>query len=109
MNRSKLRTIDTLLKPISTFLDTGPKKVDPHYNSPEHREWRLQVMKRARWRCQAPGCTKRSPEHRLFADHIVELKDGGPPFDPTNGMALCGEHHSLKTAQSRAERHGLEK
>lgn len=102
-----LKTINTLLTPISTFLDTGPKKVDDHYNSPEHKAWRLKVMQNAGWRCQAPGCGKRSPENRLFADHIVELKDGGLPFDPANGQALCGAHHTLKTGQARKDRHGL--
>ena len=26
-------------------------------------------------------CTKARPEHRMYADHIVELRDGGAPFD----------------------------
>ncbi len=80
-----------------------PKEADPHYQTPEHREWRLAVMRRAKWRCQHPGCSVSYPD-RLFADHIVELRDGGTPFDPENGQALCGAHHSKKTAQARAER-----
>lgn len=45
-----------------------------------------------------------APVERLFADHIVELKDGGAPFDVANGQALCGAHHTLKTAAERQKR-----
>lgn len=104
MKASKIK----LARPSIPTMDTRivapmPKEADPHYQSPEHKAWRLEVMRRARWRCQAPGCTVRYPE-RLFADHIVELRDGGAPFDPANGQAFCGSHHSKKTAQARAER-----
>lgn len=81
------------------------KTADPHYQSPEHKAWRTSVMQRAGWQCQHKGCTKRSPEHRLFADHIVELRDGGSATDPANGQALCAEHHALKTSQTRKNRH----
>ncbi|OYW50928.1 MAG: hypothetical protein B7Z34_03715 [Novosphingobium sp. 12-62-10] len=49
-------------------------------------------------------CRKAAPDHRMFADHKVEIKDGGAPFDLDNGQCLCGQHHSLKTAQARAAR-----
>ena len=29
------------------------------------------------------------------------------PWDPGNGMCLCGAHHTLKTARERARRMGL--
>lgn len=98
----------TMLRPAISTMDTRiakppPKEADAHYQTPEHREWRLAVMRRAGWRCQHPGCTARHPE-RLFADHIIEIRDGGARLDPTNGQALCGAHHSKKTAQARAER-----
>jgi hypothetical protein len=106
--KQRLTTITTTLTPISTTLPVPGKVFDPHYSTPEHRAWRLAAMKQAGWRCQHPGCTKRAPEHRLFADHVVELKDGGAPFDVANAMVLCGAHHTAKTAKSRAQRHGIQ-
>jgi 5-methylcytosine-specific restriction enzyme A len=49
-------------------------------------------------------CTKAQPEHRMFADHVIELRDGGAQFDPANGQCLCGPHHLMKTAQTRRDR-----
>jgi hypothetical protein len=40
----------------------------------------------------------------MFADHVVEVKDGGALYDVANGKCLCGSHHSAKTAQARAAR-----
>jgi 5-methylcytosine-specific restriction protein A len=77
-----------------------PKRADPHYLSAEHQAWRAGVMKRAGGRCQQcgrSGC-------RLFADHIVELRDGGAGLDPANGQALCGSCHSAKTYAARGAR-----
>jgi 5-methylcytosine-specific restriction endonuclease McrA len=78
----------------------APKQADPHYLTPEHQRWRAEVTRRAGGACQQCG---RSGV-RLFADHIVELKDGGAPFDPTNGQALCGSCHTAKTARARTAR-----
>ncbi|MFH5927068.1 HNH endonuclease [Roseomonas xinghualingensis] len=80
----------------------APKQADPHYQTPEHQRWRAEVIRRANGMCQEPGCCRTGV--RLFADHIVELKDGGAPFDPANGQALCGAHHTAKTARVRAAR-----
>ncbi len=83
------------------------KKADAELQTPEHRAWRQQVLRAAGYRCQAVDsgkrCHIRAPE-RLFADHIVERKDGGAKLDPRNGQALCSHHHSLKTAAERAKR-----
>jgi len=40
----------------------------------------------------------------MFADHIMERKDGGLALGPANGQCLCGQHHSLKTAYGNAKR-----
>jgi 5-methylcytosine-specific restriction protein A len=37
----------------------------------------------------------------MFADHIVELKDGGLLLDLRNGQCLCGAHHEIKTVQAK--------
>jgi 5-methylcytosine-specific restriction endonuclease McrA len=71
-----------------------------HYDSLEHKAWRRVVRQRAGQRCQGCGRTG----CRLFADHIVELRDGGDPLDLRNGQALCGSCHAIKTAAARASR-----
>ena len=93
---SRLSVMDT------TIARVPPKQADPHYSSPEHLRWRTEVIRRAGGMCQAPGCGRTGI--RLFADHIVELQDGGAPFDVANGQALCGGHHTAKTARARAAR-----
>ena len=40
----------------------------------------------------------------MFADHIVELKDGGAPYDLNNGQCLCGSCHTRKTVAERVRR-----
>jgi 5-methylcytosine-specific restriction protein A len=80
----------------------SPKTTDPAYATPEHRAWALAVKTRARWHCQECGAVG----VRLFADHIVELKDGGAALDPANGQALCGRCHTKKTLNVRAKRLG---
>lgn len=85
-----------------------PKTVAPLYQTPEYRQWREAVIARAERRCEAvvdgKRCWKREPHNRMFADHKIELRDGGAPFDVDNGQCLCGAHHTAKTAQARAAR-----
>jgi 5-methylcytosine-specific restriction protein A len=80
---------------------------DPALLTPKHRAWRSAVLRKAGWRCEAvedgKRCEVKAPA-RLFADHIVERKDGGAPLDPRNGQCLCGSHHTIKTAKARADR-----
>lgn len=89
-------------------VQSPPKVVEAFYQTVEYREWREAVIARAGRRCEAVEnggrCWKAEPRHRMFADHIVERKDGGAPFDPGNGQCLCGAHHSLKTAEAKAAR-----
>lgn len=80
----------------------GPKVVEPYYQTPEHRAWRDEVIRRAGGRCQVPGCGR--SERRMFADHIVEVKDGGARLDPVNGQCLCGSCHTRKTHTVRTAR-----
>ena len=96
------------LLPVVPVLDTRvakvpPKQADPHYASPEHVAWRKRVLARAGGRCEATGC-KAPHQGRLIADHIVELRDGGAPFDLSNGQALCLPCHNVKTLAERARR-----
>jgi 5-methylcytosine-specific restriction enzyme A len=107
----RLRTLPPIARPLYGGL-TKParefKSRSVETNSSDHIRWRDVVMSRAGFRCQAiengVRCDKRSPMHRLFADHIRELADGGAPLDPANGQALCGSHHTAKTMAARARR-----
>ncbi len=95
------------LRPALAQSDTrsvrpAPKQRASIYGTAEHQEWRAAVVHRAAGICQGKGCCRSGV--RLFADHIVELRDGGSPYDLTNGQALCGACHSRKTAAARAAR-----
>lgn len=84
------------------------KEADSELLTREHLIWRSVVLRKADFQCEwienGFRCERRHPKHRLFADHIIERRDGGDPLDPDNGQALCGAHHTIKTAQMRAAR-----
>lgn len=97
----------TCLRPRVAVLDTRsaqppPKTADAELLTAEHRAWRAAVIARAGARCEWAGCGRAEP--RMFADHVVERKDGGAELDVANGQCLCGKHHSIKTARERAKR-----
>jgi hypothetical protein len=75
---------------------------DSYYNSNVHRVWRTLIITRADGRCPWPGCNVR--EQRMFADHIIEIRDGGSRTDPLNGQCLCAKHHAIKTHRAKLER-----
>ena len=96
------------LKPMLPLLDTSiakpaAKGTDPHYGSAQHKQWREAIVARAGGRCEWPGCGR--AELRMFADHIVEIADGGSRLDLANGQCLCGRHHTIKTIEARRQRH----
>ena len=106
----KLRTLPPMLRPVDTStVRLPPRRMDPIYNSPEFIRWRAVVIDRANGQCEAiengRRCTKGKPHNRVYADHIVELRDGGSLTDPNNGQCLCRSHHLLKTLAMRKLRH----
>src|SRR5262245_54195995 len=106
----KLRSLAFPVRPIDTRTTRLPSRpLNPVYSTPEFQAWRARVVARAGGMCEAVDhgsrCTKGKPEHRVYADHIVELRDGGQPFDINNGQCLCAMHHTLKTMQARYQRH----
>lgn len=107
--RARIPSIAPRLATLNTdCAKPPPKTADPHYLTPEHRAWRDKVIERAGNCCQGTrpdGRPCRRTGVRLFADHIVERKDGGDPFDLANGQALCGSCHGVKTSSERAKRH----
>ncbi|TDR90305.1 HNH endonuclease signature motif containing protein [Enterovirga rhinocerotis] len=102
---SRLTASAPRLTPSTPRLAASPKVADAIYRTPEHRRWSAAVIRRARGKCQWPeGCDKAAPRDRMVADHIVEVKDGGNPFDPANGQCLCVQHNTLKGARARLAR-----
>jgi 5-methylcytosine-specific restriction enzyme A len=106
----KLRSLPSLV----TVRDTSttplaPKAKDHVYTTPQFRQWRAMVVARAGGRCEyhdhhGHRCSKAWPEHRMYADHVVEIKDGGLLFDINNGQCLCAHHHEVKTIEARRRR-----
>ena len=91
--------LDTSIAPLP------PKESDPFYLS---REWRALVAKIKRERgdvCEDPHCKgPHTPGQRIYADHIVEIQDGGAKLDATGILLRCARSHSLKTARERTKR-----
>ncbi|GEM_PF-555349 len=101
------------LRPVLPIVDTGvarlpAKQADRELLTTEHRAWREAVLSRADYRCEwvqnGVRCERAAPAHRMFADHVVERKDGGAALDISNGQCLCASHHGLKTFGERARR-----
>ena len=97
---SRIPTMDTRIVP------RAPKVADTYYNSPEHKAWAAEVIRRAAGRCQDPECkAKHWPGMRLYADHILERRDRPDlALDITNGRATCAPAHTRKTLAERAKR-----
>lgn len=57
-----------------------------------------------------PYCRECIKENRIqpafVLDHIVAIKDGGKPLDPSNLQWLCNYHHQSKSAKERFNREG---
>ena len=88
---------------VGCYTSSSRKEVIPLFEKHDALLW-CDASFRCQWVEGGSRCTKAAPQHRLFADHIKELRDGGAPFDPANGQCLCGAHHTHKTVQARANR-----
>src|SRR5262249_27197298 len=109
---SKLRSLPSLVQVADTRTTRlPPRRTDPIYNTPEFIHWRAMGIDRGGGQCEAivngQRCTKAKPQHRVYADHIVELRDGGSLTDPNNGQCLCRSHHEIKTLAARKLRHSI--
>ena len=77
---------------------------------------RVLIFKRDNYVCQVCGNIGRHVGHgldgkfkklgtvKVQADHIIELADGGQPWDMDNLQTLCQECHKAKTSASRRSR-----
>lgn len=84
---------------------TTPKKTDELYGSADYERWRAAVVARDGGVCRDPHCKGRHyPGQKVYADHIVEVKDGGAKFDIANGITRCASSHTFKTNRERAKR-----
>jgi 5-methylcytosine-specific restriction enzyme A len=106
----RLRTLPPLVTPrdLSTT-QLAPRQRDRFYNTSEFRTWRRLVLARAGDQCEhvdgyGHRCTRAAPEHRVYAHHRVEVRDGGALLDANNGMCLCHQHHEQASALARSRR-----
>lgn len=79
------------------------------YGTAAHERWRDQVLERAGHACQGRDHDETRPRSgvRLYADHKIEISDGGDALDVRNGQALCASCHGLKTARARSLRYSF--
>lgn len=94
-------TLRPTLRTLSTAIAKPPMHVgNPFYASPE---W-IKARNHAR-RMLPPVCARCGADSgRLWVDHIVELKDGGEPFELGNLELKCASCHTLKTNEERSRR-----
>jgi 5-methylcytosine-specific restriction enzyme A len=73
----------------------------PLYASSAWRRLVQEVIAERGRRCEAEDCASpdRGASGRVVADHIVELKDGGPELDKNNIKLLCHQCHARKTSE----------
>jgi 5-methylcytosine-specific restriction enzyme A len=106
---TRLRQLGPLVRPADlSTTRLAPRYRDPFYETVAYREWRRLVIARAGRQCEhvdghGNRCTRQVPD-RLYAHHIVEVKDGGALLDANNGMCLCHQHHEQASALARSRR-----
>lgn len=105
----KLRMLQPSIRTLDTrTVKVAPKKADDFYLSPEWRKLMAEIIAERGRRCEDPHCDGKTHHAgmRVFGDHIVELRDGGPPLDKRNILLRCGASHTRKTIAARAARLG---
>lgn len=92
------------LRPMVPVLQAGPvdapKVAQAFYLTRSWREARALALALGNHQCAEcarRGCT-------LYVDHVIELTDGGAPYDQANLRPLCGACHTRKTHRARTER-----
>ena len=72
---------------------------DPRYRTKRWRQARQYILTRDGLNCAIANCTTDLTQpHTIVVDHIIEVRDGGPFWDPRNHQILCKPHHNRKTA-----------
>ena len=101
-----LRTLKPRIASLPPRVQPPAKRADPAYVSPEWRSLVARIIAERGRQCE--NCGRFRDEDgapiRIFGDHIVELKDGGPLLDAGNVMLLCGSCHTAKSNWERTKR-----
>ena len=98
---ARIPTLKPTLATVSTRIAPVPeKRAADFYGSASWQAMRARVVQECGRTCER--C--RRTNTRIYVDHIVEIRDGGPALDRSNLQGLCGSCHAKKTAQKRAER-----
>lgn len=78
--------------PIEKWKDFAIKEKLLLYKNSEYRQWRRNILKRDKYKCQI--CYKTFLSRNLHAHHIIKkAKRPDLIFDLNNGITLCKEHH----------------
>lgn len=100
-----------MLGPRIPTLDTRkvrpePSRGDPSpYRSERWVKFRKEIIAERGRRCEDPEHDPtKSASVRLYLDHIIELKDGGPMYERSNLMLRCPSCHTAKTLRERGKR-----
>jgi 5-methylcytosine-specific restriction protein A len=82
------------------------KQISDVYHSKPWVELRATIIKQRGRRCEDANCTtpNRGEGRQIYADHVVELQDGGTLLDPNNVLLRCAPCHTRKTLAERAKR-----
>jgi 5-methylcytosine-specific restriction protein A len=96
-----------LAAPGSSYCDdhrppAAPKATDPFYLRPAWRRFRNWYLANHPMCALCGGYGDAVPA--VIVDHVVELKDGGAPYDEGNVQALCLSCHNKKTADEKMKR-----
>lgn len=108
---SRLRTLGPRVQTLDTRKAKPLEKVaNPHYQTPEHKDWALKVKQRAGWRCEyvesGVRCERSAARGDvMYADHIESLRDRPDlALELSNGRCACNSHNTRSGIEARARR-----
>lgn len=101
---ARLRRLGSRLSGLPPRLARAPKVALPFYKSKDWRDLVARLIAKRGRRCEAKGCGQGG---RIYADHVVEIRDGGSTLDERNIQLLCAKCHGVKTEAARRRRAGL--
>lgn len=104
-----LHSIGRKLQPSTRFrLKLPEKKALPFYQSPEWVALMQSITAERGRRCEDPEHDRSLPRGgrniRIYGDHVIEIRDGGPSLDKANILLRCATCHGRKTVKERAKR-----
>jgi hypothetical protein len=106
LDMGRLKALPPRVASVRARIAVPAKVADPFYEAGEWRSFIRAIKLQRGYVCEVVTCRKDcSDNHRgLIGDHIVERKDGGADFDPSNVMLMCTACHNRKTARAREHR-----